>query len=177
MTTLNDLFKPATKPTAPSLEKVLEVAITPAANPFTALQQTLAGASSTPAYTPPPTTAESVEQTLASEFNFTDQPEAFTEEATNNMRQMFMVLQKSLGGDKVSDNLNRILTHLHNHPFLRDVLQPDDIHAIAKAVQASNGLTIQKKMERKGKRAANQEEVDAMASMMGNMNFVGPGGS
>ena len=169
MTTLDELFKkPATVPKPPQ-----------SSNPFAALKQSVnKTVSATPNLQPSitPTPEAAVEATLSSEFNFGNQPENLSEQATNELHVLFGQLQESLGGDKISDNLNRILTHLHNHPFLRDVLQPDDIHLIAKSVQASNGITIQKKTERKAKRSANQDEVDNMANTLGNMGFVGPGG-
>ena len=174
MTSFNELFgKPAEKPVA----AVAAVEEKPAAvNPFAALKQTIAQPQPVVAK-PPLTLNEAIDKVFKEELNFGEQPEGFSEDAVSQLRHLFGQLQQSLGGDKVSDNLSRILTHLHNHPSLRDVLQPDDIHLIAKSVQASNGITIQKKMERKGTKTKRAAEAAEMANAFGAMNFVGPDGN
>lgn len=130
------------------------------ANPFAALQQTIQQAPAVQPSPVPPATA--IEHALAQDFNFPGQGEAMEEQAAEQMRGMFTQLYESLGGDKISENLSRVLKHIHEHPFLRDALQEDDIHLISKAVQASSGFVIQKKTERKAKTTKKKVEDQAL---------------
>lgn len=131
-------------------------------DPFAALKTTM----QTPATTGPAPIAPDIERALAQEFNFPGQDEQSQEDIAKTMREMFQALHDNLGGDKVSENLDRVLKHIHQHPFLRDVIQPDDVHLISKAVQASSGFVIQKKVERKSKTSAKKVQDDALMNAM-----------
>ena len=124
--------------------------------------------------TPPTVTADVVPSasllTDDDKFIHEEQPDKFEQEQVEKIKNALEILKNSLDDpDLVSEAIKNILTHLQEHPFLSDILAPEDLGMMVRGLRKSYGITIAKKKGKAKKKAANQADVDEVASMLSDM--------
>jgi len=110
--------------------------------------------------TPTPTAASSL-SISADEYNFDDQPEKYTRAQVQNLHNALQLIETHIGDKEIiGDAVKNVLQLLQETPELCEILRPENGGLMVRALRESYGVVIQKKSERKGKRAVKQAVTD-----------------
>lgn len=71
----------------------------------------------------------------------------------------------------IGDLLKFQVLHMKKHPFLADVIKPEHIQLMVRAMRISYGTVIAKKGENRSKRAAKSAEVEKWTDMIADLGF------
>ena len=106
------------------------------------------------------------------EFNSPEQKEAFEKQEMENIKEALKILEDSLDDKElVSDAVRYIFQHVQQHPFLADMLAPEDIGLMVRGLRNSYASVVAKKSERSNKRATNAAKVDEIAKELGDFTL------
>lgn len=101
------------------------------------------------------------ETKAAKEFQSEDQPEEYSQEIVDNLKQSLGILVDSIDNKElIADALKKIMLDLKRHRFLVGILHPEDCQLMVRAIRESYGVTLAKKQTRSTKRATTSKEVE-----------------
>jgi hypothetical protein len=103
-----------------------------------------------------------------------DWPTEQVEEASDlreRLSEYLQTIRDTLITNDVSDALARCMKFIDEHPPTKDLLLPEEIGVMVKALQSSHGVVIAKKTERKSSRAKNAAEVESLAGELADIGF------
>ncbi len=118
-------------------------------------------------------TAPSFSETdAAKEFQSADQPDKFNDTHVEALKTSISVLYNSIDNKELVTNaLSHIMSHLKKHPFLVDIMLPEDCQMMVRGLQASYGVTIAKKQTKKKKRDAGRQDVDEVLDQIADLDI------
>ena len=118
-------------------------------------------------------TAPSFSETdAAKEFQSADQPDKFNAAHVEALKTSISVLYNSIDNKELVTNaLSHIMSHLKKHPFLVDIMLPEDCQMMVRGLQASYGVTIAKKQTKRKKRDAGRQDVDAVLDQIADLDI------
>ncbi len=118
-------------------------------------------------------TAPSFSETdAAKEFQSADQPDKFNAAHVEALKTSISVLYNSIDNKELVTNaLSHIMSHLKKHPFLVDIMLPEDCQMMVRGLQASYGVTIAKKQTKRTKRDATKQDVDAVLDQIADLDI------
>lgn len=97
---------------------------------------------------------------------------SYTDAATQELRGHLNELSAKLVTHEVSDVLLRCMTFLDTNPAMREILLPEDIGLLVKALQSSAGVIITQKETKSTKKSARQEKVNELADAFASFGFM-----
>ncbi len=112
------------------------------------------------------------EKQRAREFQSADQPDEYNKETVDKLKSSLDVLTNSIDNKElVGDALKKIIIDIKRHPFLADILHPEDCQLMVRALRENYGITIVKKQTRSAKKEATSKDVDEVMDMLGDMEI------
>lgn len=91
--------------------------------------------------------------------------------AVQTLYNNLLKLVESLQTDEIGNEFYKTMQYLELNPELRQLLLPHDVSLLVKAIQASTGRVIKKKVERSVKATVKAKRLTDMENMMGDMSF------
>jgi len=96
----------------------------------------------------------------------------YTDAATQELRMHLNELSTKLVTHEVSDVLLRCMQFLDTNPSMREILLPEDIGLLVKALQSSAGVIITQKETKSKTKTARQEKVNEFADAFASFGFM-----
>lgn len=132
--------------------------------------------------TPPDTTEQNIMQGVSGdsfseaksskEFQSEDQPDAFDQELVDKLKESLDILVNSMDNKElIGDALKQIMLSTKKHPFLADIMHPEDCQMMVRGLQESYGVTLAKKQVRGQKRAASSKDVEDIVDMLADVDI------
>lgn len=101
-----------------------------------------------------------------SNFVFEEQPTQTNEQIVTRFQELLSELESSLG-DQVPRNLTTCMEFMESHPFLADILKPEAITPLVRALSKSYGYIVTIKNEKDAKKQKQNEEINQISDLLG----------
>ena len=92
-------------------------------------------------------------------------------EANEYMGRLLQGLEKSFGGDGVDAAMYRCLHFLEAHPFLKDILLPQDVGKMMRALAISTTEVVEKKTSNRKKKADSEQRQNAIMDKLSDFSI------
>lgn len=108
----------------------------------------------------------------ADEFIFESQPDKFSDEEVQDLREALDIVVNNIEHkDLVGDAMRNVMQMIAANPNLKDLMMPQDIGIMTRALRINYGVLIEKKTERSTKTSQAKKDVKEVADMMENMGI------
>lgn len=137
------------------------------------LNALLARKPAAPTPTPAPTAAEALTEITATQVTLTNDMTSWPDQqlagntaspVSAELRARLEHIATVLVSEDVSDALVETLTFIHDNPALKDILLPEDIGLLVRALQSSHGIILSEKAARSTKKSKNAAKASAVAA-------------
>jgi len=95
-----------------------------------------------------------------------EENENYDDSMQGQLRSFLQQVNDNLVTDEVSNAMQRCLTFIQQHPETKDLLLPEDIGLMTRALQSSNGVVIAKKQTRRASKAKSQQKTDELSDAL-----------
>lgn len=116
-------------------------------------------------------------QISAKQFQHEKQPDKFTDEAAKQLHDAFQMIRDALLAEEpgmIGQAIPYIYQTLRENPHLKDILLPEDVGLMVRAIRTQYGNVVTQKQEKKTKRATKaSEKIEVNSDIDALWNSIG----
>ena len=113
------------------------------------------------------------EQQRAEEFHRPDQPDNFSSEAVQSLKDNLQLLRDNFSNpDIVANAVRRVMQDIKQNPNFNDIMQPEDYGTMVKALRESYGVAVVTKQAKSRKKSKKSIDPELESKLDGTLDML-----